>query len=106
MPTFNNKTTSDFQQAITSITTAWLTHSKNKLTFKLNPMSNNLFDNIKLGDIALKNRIVMAPLTRSRANNEQHKATQLIAEYYAQRATAGLIISEGSQISKNGCGLY
>ena len=43
-------------------------------------MSNNLFDNIKLGDIALKNRIVMAPLTRSRANNEQHKATQLIAE--------------------------
>jgi len=67
-------------------------------------MSNNLFDNIKLGDIALKNRIVMAPLTRSRANNEQHKATQLIAEYYAQRATAGLIISEGSQISKMGVG--
>jgi len=67
-------------------------------------MSNNLFDNIKLGDITLKNRIVMAPLTRSRANNEEHKATSLIAEYYAQRATAGLIISEGSQISKMGVG--
>jgi len=69
-------------------------------------MSNNLFDNIKLGDIALKNRIVMAPLTRSRANNEQHKATQLIAEYYAQRATAGLIISRRFSNFEDGCGLY
>lgn len=67
-------------------------------------MANNLFDKIKLGDITLNNRIVMAPLTRSRANNKEHKATPLIAEYYAQRATIGLIISEGSQISKMAVG--
>lgn len=46
----------------------------------------------------------MAPLTRSRADNKEHKATALIAEYYGQRATAGLIISEGSQISKRAVG--
>ncbi len=67
-------------------------------------MSYNLFDNIKLGDITLNNRIVMAPLTRSRANNPEHKPTALIAEYYRQRSTAGLIISEGSQVSPMGVG--
>ena len=58
-----------------------------------------LFSTYKVGDLTLKNRIVMAPLTRGRANNDENVATKLIAEYYQQRATAGLIISEGSQIS-------
>ena len=62
-----------------------------------------LFDPCTLGDIPLSNRIVMAPLTRNRA------AAGLVpgphtAEYYAQRATAGLIISEASQISQQGQG--
>ena len=63
-----------------------------------------LFTEYELGDIVLKNRVIMAPLTRGRANNIEHKATPLIAEYYGQRATAGLIISEGSQISERGVG--
>lgn len=46
----------------------------------------------------------MAPLTRGRANNDENVATKLIAEYYQQRATAGLIISEGSQVSPMGVG--
>ena len=67
-------------------------------------MSFNLFDSINLGDITLKNRVVMAPLTRGRANNDAHIVTPLIAEYYKQRASAGLIISEGSQVSELGVG--
>lgn len=63
-----------------------------------------LFSTYKLGDLHLKNRVIMAPLTRGRANNNEHKATPLIAEYYRQRASAGLIISEGSQISKRAVG--
>ncbi len=55
-------------------------------------------------DLKLKNRVVMAPMTRSRADNPENAATDLIAEYYAQRASAGLIISEGSQISKRAVG--
>ena len=67
-------------------------------------MSYNLFDNFKLGDITLKNRIVMAPLIRGRANNNEHIVTDLVAEYYKQHATAGLIITEVSQVSKLGVG--
>ena len=65
---------------------------------------NKLFSPIQLGDLTLANRIVMAPLTRSRADNPEHKASPLIAEYYRQRSTAGLIISEGSQISEQAVG--
>ena len=57
-----------------------------------------LFDPIQLGDIALANRIVMAPLTRNRAI-EGNRPGPMTVEYYRQRATAGLIISEASQIS-------
>ena len=57
-----------------------------------------LFDPIKIGDIELANRIVMAPLTRNRAE-AGNCAGALMAEYYAQRASAGLIIAEASQIS-------
>lgn len=55
-----------------------------------------------LGNTELKNRIVMAPMTRSRALN--NIPNELIAEYYAQRASAGLIITEGTSPSPNGLG--
>ena len=48
-----------------------------------------------MGDLDLPNRIVMAPLTRMRAQSHDHVPTTLQAEYYAQRASAGLIISRG-----------
>lgn len=61
------------------------------------------FNNIK--GLHLKNRVVMAPMTRSRANNEENKPTaDLHAEYYKQRASAGLIITEGSQVSPRAVG--
>ncbi|MFD0977348.1 alkene reductase [Salinimicrobium gaetbulicola] len=57
------------------------------------------------GTLTLSNRVVMAPMTRSRASNEENKATgDLHGEYYKQRASAGLIITEGSQISKQAVG--
>jgi len=59
---------------------------------------------VKLGPYELPNRIVMAPMTRSRAANEGQAPTTLHAEYYAQRAGAGLIIAEASQISPDGVG--
>ena len=62
------------------------------------------FDPITLGRYRLANRIVMAPMTRSRANPVDGTATVSMAEYYAQRATAGLIITEGTQPSAIGQG--
>ena len=62
-----------------------------------------LFDPVTLGSIQLSNRIVMAPMTRSRAD-AQDLPTALHVEYYRQRASAGLIITEGAQPSKNGKG--
>ena len=59
---------------------------------------SSLFDPIKIGDIALANRIVMAPLTRNRAI-EGNRPGPMTVEYYRQRASAGLIIAEASQIS-------
>ena len=58
----------------------------------------SLFDPIQLGDISLANRIVMAPLTRNRAAAGQVPGPLTVA-YYRQRASAGLIIAEASQIS-------
>jgi len=56
-------------------------------------------------NLNLKNRVVMAPMTRSRAVNTENKPTyDLQGEYYGQRASAGLIISEGSQVSKRAVG--
>ena len=61
------------------------------------------FNNIK--DLPLANRVVMAPMTRSRANNEGNVPTDdLQGLYYEQRASAGLIITEGSQVSKQAVG--
>ncbi|MER2178352.1 MAG: alkene reductase, partial [Stenotrophomonas maltophilia] len=62
-----------------------------------------LFSPYTRGALALPNRIVMPPMTRSRAG-EGNVATPLMAEYYAQRASAGLIVSEGTQISQQGQG--
>lgn len=66
-------------------------------------MTDKLFTPLALGDLTLPNRIVMAPLTRNRAaaGDVPH---ELNAEYYAQRATAGLIVSEGTQVSPEGQG--
>lgn len=63
----------------------------------------DLFSPTKLGGIELANRIVMAPMTRSRAG-EGDVPTDLAVEYYRQRASAGLIITEGTQPSENGKG--
>ena len=68
------------------------------------PKQQSLLKKYNLQGLMLKNRIVMAPMTRSRADNPENAPTDLIAEYYAQRASAGLIISEGSQISKRAVG--
>ncbi|SDK55089.1 alkene reductase [Pseudomonas indica] len=62
-----------------------------------------LFDPIKIGDLELNNRIVMAPLTRCRAD-EGRVPNALMAEYYAQRASAGLILSEATSVSPMGVG--
>jgi N-ethylmaleimide reductase len=64
----------------------------------------SLFTPFWLGDLELPNRVVMAPLTRNRATHETNAANDLMAEYYRQRAGAGLIISEASQISQQGQG--
>jgi N-ethylmaleimide reductase len=66
-------------------------------------LSALLFQPLHVGDIELRNRTVMAPLTRNRAGPGQ-VPTALMAEYYGQRADAGLIISEASQISPEGQG--
>lgn len=62
-----------------------------------------LFDPIQLGDISLPNRIIMAPMTRCRAS-EGRIPNALMAEYYTQRATAGLIISEATSVTPMGVG--
>ena len=62
----------------------------------------NLFEKTTFGSIELANRIVMAPLTRMRSSQPGNVPNALMATYYAQRASAGLIISEASQISQQG----
>ncbi len=63
----------------------------------------DLFDPLRIGDLELPNRIVMAPMTRSRALPDG-TASPSAAAYYAQRASAGLLITEGSQISETARG--
>ncbi|MGR3460442.1 MAG: alkene reductase [Roseovarius sp.] len=67
-------------------------------------MSDKLFSPARAGDLELANRIVMAPLTRNRADDDTGEVGDLQAEYYAQRAGAGLIITEATQISAEGKG--
>jgi 2,4-dienoyl-CoA reductase-like NADH-dependent reductase (Old Yellow Enzyme family) len=65
----------------------------------------SLFDSLKIGELHLRNRVIMAPLTRLRAG-EAKVPNGLMAEYYAQRASAGLIITEGVPISPQGVGYW
>lgn len=64
---------------------------------------SKLFESVKIGNIELKNRLGMAPMTRSRALPDG-TPSDLAAEYYGQRASVGLIISEGTQPSDDGQG--
>jgi len=66
-------------------------------------MNQKLFQEYQLGQLTLKNRMVMAPMTRCRASLDSIQS-HLAATYYSQRASAGLIITEGSQISPQGVG--
>lgn len=67
-------------------------------------MSEKLFSPVTVGAIEAKNRVVMAPLTRNRADNDTGEVGELHVEYYAQRAGAGIIITEAAQISPEGKG--
>jgi len=64
---------------------------------------NNLFESVLMGDLKLKNRIAMAPMTRGRAGDTR-VPNDLMAEYYFQRASAGLLITEATVISEQGIG--
>jgi len=66
-------------------------------------MTHSLNQPLHLGDLELPNRIIMAPLTRCRAD-EGRVPNELMAEYYAQRSSAGLIISEATSVSEMGVG--
>ncbi len=63
----------------------------------------DLFSQYRMGDLTLPNRIVMAPMTRNRAG-EAEVPVPMMATYYVQRASAGMIITEGSQVSPQGVG--
>ncbi|CAM2791583.1 alkene reductase [Pseudoalteromonas distincta] len=63
-----------------------------------------IFSSIELGPFTLKNRIVMPPLTRSRSTQPGNIPNELMAEYYAQRASAGFMVTEGTQIEPRGQG--
>lgn len=65
---------------------------------------DDLFEPFTLGDLQLPNRVIMAPLTRSRASQPGDVPWELNATYYAQRASAGLIIAEATQVSPQGKG--
>lgn len=67
-------------------------------------MSRHLFSPIKLGQLNLNHRVAMAPLTRSRAGQPGNVPTSMNVEYYRQRASAALIITEATQISQQGQG--
>src|SRR5512132_4676208 len=63
-----------------------------------------LFETFKLGPITLPNRLAMAPLTRNRAVPPGMVPSPLAVDYYGQRASAGLLITEASQVSQQGQG--
>jgi 2,4-dienoyl-CoA reductase-like NADH-dependent reductase (Old Yellow Enzyme family) len=68
-------------------------------------MPSPLLQPLKVGDLHLKNRVIMAPLTRSRATGEDGRTpNDLMKEYYVQRATAGLIITEATAVTPMGVG--
>jgi N-ethylmaleimide reductase len=68
-------------------------------------METGLFSPVKLGALTLRNRVIMAPMTRDRAGPDD-VPTATMAEYYRQRASAGLIVSEGTQPCREGKGYW
>ncbi len=66
--------------------------------------TNKLFSYVSLGALRLPNRMVMAPMTRSKTTQPGDVPNSLMATYYAQRATAGMIVTEATQISPQGKG--
>lgn len=66
--------------------------------------TSTLFSSVELGPYTLKNRIVMPPLTRSRSTQPDNIPNELMASYYAQRASAGFMVTEGTQIEPRGQG--
>ncbi len=66
-------------------------------------MKKTLFDSVSMGDYTLKNRITLAPMTRSRAGSKRIP-NDLMAEYYFQRASAGMLITEATVVSEQGIG--
>src|SRR5277367_515903 len=69
-------------------------------------IATSLLEPYRLGDLTLKNRVLMAPLTRTRAVNPGKVPNDLMVEYYRQRASAGLIFTEGTFVSRRGQGWY
>ncbi|MAA99061.1 MAG: alkene reductase [Stappia sp.] len=67
-------------------------------------MTTSLFEPVTLGPLELANRIAMAPMTRARSTQPGNVPNEMMATYYAQRAAAGLIVSEATQISPQGQG--
>ncbi|RYE71003.1 MAG: alkene reductase, partial [Oxalobacteraceae bacterium] len=65
---------------------------------------SKLFDPILIGDLELPNRVIMAPLTRSRAVGGDRVPNALMAQYYVQRASAGLILTEATAVMPQGVG--
>ena len=68
-------------------------------------MTTSLFEPVTLGPLELANRIAMAPMTRARSTQPGNVPNEMMATYYAQRAAAGLIVSEATQISRSGSNL-
>src|SRR5260370_31708787 len=68
------------------------------------PDEEPLFTSYTLGEFQLRNRVVMASMTRGRARNAELAPTELHVEYYRQRASAGLILTEGTWISPRAIG--
>src|SRR5678815_2340865 len=87
-----------FRRALNSCAT-----SQGKKRLSERTLMASLFTPLQLGALELPNRILMAPLTRARAGRDG-VPTELMARYYAQRAGAGLIISEATGISREGLG--
>lgn len=72
-------------------------------------MAPTLLSSVEMGDLTLRNRVAMAPMTRGRSDGEtpdNWAATATMAEYYAQRSSAGLIIAEGASTSKQAIGWW
>jgi N-ethylmaleimide reductase len=90
-------------RVLTAERTRVVTNANSKWKFDVSE-PNTLFDPIQLGSIAAPNRIIMAPLTRGRSEAGHVPVSALKADYYAQRASAGLIIAEATGITQEGSG--